>query len=321
VDDPPEIPVICAKCHSTPGFLDFIGADGTPAGEVNNPAPIGTLIECDACHNDVAATMNRVVMPSGAELKGLGSEAVCIQCHQGRASTIRVNSAIEEADVGDDTVSEEFGLLNIHYSANVAAATKYGTLAKGGYEYAGKEYFGRNVHVPGYAKCTECHGTHTLEVQVEECGKCHAGVDSQEDLEAIRMSTVDYDGDGDTEEGIAGEIDGMRARLYAAIQDYARNVTGTPIVYAPNVFPYFFIDTNGNGQPDEDETNSDSRYNAWTPRLWKASYNYHVSLRDPGAYAHGAPYILQLLYDSIEDLNQAVSTPIDMSNLNRPETR
>ena len=45
-DDPQVIPTNCAKCHSTPGFLDFVGADGTTAGQVDNEAPIGTVITC-----------------------------------------------------------------------------------------------------------------------------------------------------------------------------------------------------------------------------------------------------------------------------------
>ncbi|NIN99734.1 MAG: hypothetical protein GTO49_33155, partial [Anaerolineae bacterium] len=52
-DDPAEVPVACARCHSTPGYVDFIGADGSEAGVVDNPAPIGTTVECEACHNDV----------------------------------------------------------------------------------------------------------------------------------------------------------------------------------------------------------------------------------------------------------------------------
>lgn len=27
-DDPAQIPENCAKCHSTPGYIDFLGADG-----------------------------------------------------------------------------------------------------------------------------------------------------------------------------------------------------------------------------------------------------------------------------------------------------
>ena len=40
-DDPAEVPARCAKCHSTPGYLDFLGLDGTEAGAVDNAAEIG----------------------------------------------------------------------------------------------------------------------------------------------------------------------------------------------------------------------------------------------------------------------------------------
>jgi hypothetical protein len=109
-ESPAEVPVDCAKCHSTPGYRDFIGADGSAAGVVDKAAPIGTTVECAACHNDVTLTMTSVVMPSGIELTGLGDEARCMQCHQGRESTISVTKAISDAAVtDDDTVSDQLG--------------------------------------------------------------------------------------------------------------------------------------------------------------------------------------------------------------------
>ena len=67
-------------------------------------------------------------------ITGLGDDAVCMQCHQGRASTIHVDAAIEKVAVADeDTVSPDLSFVNIHYYA--AAATRYGTMVKGGYEY------------------------------------------------------------------------------------------------------------------------------------------------------------------------------------------
>ncbi|MGW8317911.1 MAG: cytochrome c3 family protein, partial [Candidatus Promineifilaceae bacterium] len=89
-DDPPEVPTSCAKCHSTPGYQDYIGADGSEAGVVDQAAPIGTTVECVACHNDVTLTMSSVVFPSGVEVTGLGPEARCMQCHQGRESGVSV---------------------------------------------------------------------------------------------------------------------------------------------------------------------------------------------------------------------------------------
>jgi hypothetical protein len=317
-ESPAEVPVECAKCHSTPGYRDFIGADGSAAGAVDAPAPVGTTVECTACHNDVTLTMDSVVMPSGVEITNLGDESRCMQCHQGRASKVQVDESIAEANVtDDDTVSEDLGFTNIHYYA--AAATKYGTLAQGGYQYEGKTYDANFAHVDQFDTCIECHNPHTLEVRVEECSGCHAGVQAVEDLKNVRMpgSLVDYDGDGDTEEGIYYEIEGVRDMLFQAIQTYAIETAQAPIVYDPATHPYFFLDTNKNGQPDPDEANGDNRYNAWTARLAKAAYNYQMSLKDPGAFAHGGKYIIQLLYDSTEDLNAALSNPIDLSAANR----
>lgn len=320
-DDPAQVPENCAKCHSTPGFLDFLGADGSEPGVVNAAAPIGTTIECQACHNDVTAEKDSVVFPSGVEVTGLGAEARCMECHQGRASTVSVNNGIIEAGldpVADaDTVSEDVGFTNIHYFA--AAATQYGTIAMGGYQYDGKTYDSRFEHVEGYNTCQSCHDPHTLEVRFDDCQSCHEGLETSEDLLNIRMngSLVDYDGDGDMTEGVYYEIEGMREILYGLLQSYAQEVIGTPIVYDAHSYPYFFIDTNANGEVDEGEANFGNKYTPWTPRLAKAAYNYQVSLKDPGRFAHGGKYIIQLLYDSIEDLNTALGDVVDMSALRR----
>jgi hypothetical protein len=293
-DDPAVVPTSCAKCHSTPGYLDFLGADGSEAGVVDEDAPIGTTVQCVACHNEVTLTKTSVVMPSGIELTGLGDEARCMECHQGRHSTISVTSSITESGVtDDDEVSEELGFSNIHYFA--AAATKYGTLAKGGFEYDGKSYDGNFAHVEEFDTCIECHNPHTLELRLEGCAECHTGVTDVEDLKDVRMpsSVVDYDGDGDVEEGIFYETQGLQEILYQAIQDYAAEVAGTAIVYDAASYPYWF-------------TEDEEGYNSWTARLAKAAYNYQVSVKDPGEFAHGGKYIIQLLYDSIEDLDAAL---------------
>ncbi len=317
-ETPPEIPVACAQCHSTPGYLDFLGADGSAAGSVEKAAPVGTTVECVACHNEKTVTLSSVVFPSGAEVKDLGPEARCMVCHQGRASGASVAASLEKAGLKDmDTPSPDLGFINIHYYA--AAATLYGTQAKGGYEYEGKAYDAKFDHVPGFDTCVGCHNPHTLELRLEDCAQCHTGVKAREDLANIRMpgSGVDYDGDGDVKEGIAFEVQGLQEKLYQAIQAYAKDVAGTPIVYDAHAYPYFFVDTNGNGQVDEGEAVRENAYKAWTGRLLKAAYNYQVSVKDPGAFAHGGKYIIQLLYDSTEDLNQALAQPVDLSTAHR----
>jgi hypothetical protein len=133
--------------------------------------------------------------------------------------------------------------------------------------------------------CKDCHDAHALQVKVDQCGACHPGVTSEEDLRNIRISTTDFDGDGDTTEGIAGEVETMREKVYAAMQDYAANVVGTPIVYDPGSYPYYFIDTNSNGEPDPDEIASANQYNTWTRRLRPQRQVHHPGfVRYPGKY-------------------------------------
>jgi hypothetical protein len=294
-----EIRTSCAKCHSTPGYLDFHGVDGTEDGVVDNAAPLGTTVECIACHNDATAEKDSVVFPSGVEIFGLGASARCIECHQGRSSGVAVDASIADANLpDDDTVSDALRFLNIHYLAT--GATAMGAEVHGGYEYAGKAYDVGLTHVENYDSCVDCHDAHTLEVKIDDCATCHELTETL-GLEDIRYmgSLVDYDGDNNTEEGIHDEITTLTGILYGAIQGYAA-ASGMPIVYDVHRYPYWFADPNNAGV-------GEAAYNGnFTARLLKAVYNYQFVQKDPGAYAHNPKYVIQLLFDSIEDLDLAL---------------
>jgi len=319
-DSPQEVPTNCARCHTPTGYMDYLGADGSAVGVVDAAQPVSNGITCETCHNDAAVALSEVTFPSGVVVSGLGPEARCMVCHQGRASGADIDSAIATNVLTDtlDTVSTELRFTNIHYFA--AAATLYGSVVGGGYEYAGNTYDGKFLHAGDLNTCIGCHNQHTLEIRIETCQECHTEVASVEDLANIRMngSLEDYNGNGDVTEGISAEISGLQGFLLTGIQAYAKQVAGAPVAYDPATYPYFINDANDNGVVDPEEATAETAaYASWTARLLKAAYNYQLSVKDPGAFAHNAKYIIQLLYDSIADLNSQLSTPIDMSALHR----
>jgi hypothetical protein len=260
---------------------------------------------CSTCNSDLTTfaiyEVPAVTFPRGAVIdSGNLSSNLCLNCHQGLSSIATVKAAT--VGLGLDAVSEDLEFINIHNL--VAGATLYGNEVQGAYENAEKEYAGSPAHVESFNTCTQCHDHHRREVEVGECGACHAGVAGREDLVNICMDLTDYDGDGDTTEGIAGEIDTIRDALYASIQLYATNVADAPIFYDPGSYPYFFADSNGNGQVEPEEDTAANSHAAWTPRLLRTAYNFHYSVKDPGAFAHNAEYVLQVLHDTLEDVGE-----------------
>lgn len=307
-----EIPKACAKCHSSYGFLDFIGADQSASGVVDKPAATDSVITCVTCHNEAALTLDVVSFPSGISIANTGRNTRCMTCHQGRQSGVDVDAAVK--GMPPDKASDKLKFLNVHYRA--AAATLWGSMAAIGYEYNGADYHGRFEHISKLNECVECHDPHKLDVRVETCVRCHGTVTDRASLLSIRLTQTDFDGDGNKSEGIAGEIETMQDRLLKVMQAYAKKVTGKPIAYETHTYPYFFNDTNGNSIADPDEAKFKNQYKSWTPRMLKAAYNYQFALKDPGAYTHNPRYVMQLLFDSMSDLSGPAKT--SMSGMIRP---
>jgi hypothetical protein len=312
-DVPPEVPAACARCHSTPGFIDYV-----PDLVVSSSVPIGTVIDCTACHEDQSSGLARnipsVEFPSGATIDGLGPSSLCAACHQGRASTLSVDVMIAAAGVGVDTTSSSLRFVNVHYTA--AAATQFGTLVTGGYQYSGKLYDARFTHGDMNNDCMACHDQHSLAVDLTACSQCHQRVIDTWNIRAYG-SFVDYDGDGDTDEGIYYEVEGVRARLFEGIRLYASAIALAPIGHHSTLSPHFFYDTNNDGAITRAEADYANRYRSFTPRLLRAAYNYHFSVKDGGGYAHGGKYIIELLYDSLLDLNVRLGGMVSMSGMHR----
>ncbi len=336
--DPKVVQQACAKCHSTPGYQDYLGADGSKPLVVDKAPATGTTIQCVACHNGITDTLSSVQFNSTVMVEdkaqpvvisGLGPEARCMVCHQGTASMTQVDAQIEKfkatdpdavvAPIKENGKDVAFGFINVHYYA--AAITLYGNEVKGGYQYEGKAYDAKNDHTAGYDTCVGCHDPHSTELKVKECGTCHTGVTTVEALRKVRepSSAADYDGDANIKEGMADEITGMRAALYKGILTYAKEVVQTGIIFDAATYPYWLQDKDGDNKIDKNEQGGNIGYTTWTPRLLKAAYNYQIATKDPGAYAHGNKYIIQLLYDSLEDLNTKLTTKVPMDKMARDD--
>ena len=231
-----------------------------------------------------------------------------------------------------DKVSASISFSNIHYLA--ASATLHGADARIGFQNPGNwgsgtlrvsaasSYSPKNLHGVSQDKCTSCHDQHTGKIAVNSatCGRCHfkedgSPVSSFTELEETRQFGFDGDIDGDgAEESMKDEIAGLAGQLFQAIQNYA-TLKSTPICYDAATNPYFFKDngtgggTAGNGVCEPGELASTNQYGqsgsgAFTPRLLRATYNYQYWVKEPGAWAHNPRYMIQVLFDSIKDLNQ-----------------
>ncbi|MFC2157377.1 hypothetical protein ACFLT9_06025 [Acidobacteriota bacterium] len=320
-DDPRAVASGCAMCHSTEGMQQFL-IDGSVHTAVDLVALEGAgkknSIRCEACHTDENGSALRdasaVTFPGGASFTIAEPGAICMQCHQGRQSKADVDSRIAGAgNITDDTTSSRLSFRNVHYAQ--AAAVQMGTFAQVGYEYDGKTYDARFSHVTGYNDCVTCHDSHSTHIKEHNCTTCHTFTN----LEDIRYlgSCTDYDGDGDVTEGIYYEIETLKDKVWAAFAAYTKDIVGKPAALGDG-YPYFFNDTNGNGVADASEQQRTNGYSSFTPRSLRASFNIQFANKDHASYAHGGKYMIQLLYDTLEDLNSALGAgAVPMAGMHR----
>jgi hypothetical protein len=332
-DEDGSISASCARCHSKYGYIDYL-ADRV----VNSAAKLGSKISCAACHTSdgdgttrfarrtAGDALDNVVFPSGAGATLGDASNMCMICHQGRASKVQVDTAIANDPV--DNSINNLTFVNIHYFA--VAATLFGTEVKGGYEYGDNVYVGRLLHIPARDACIECHMGRTADLnesnhvtfpKTEYCAPCHPVTLPDNPADAARFRSIrfppaggiDYNGNGNVTEGIYQEIwgtgvngtDNVVNRLLLAVQAYATANRPAQIAYDPATSPYWFKDNNGNGIVDANEAVNANRYNVFDATLLKAAYNYQVVQKEPCGYVHNPRYVLQLLFDSIRDLDPA----------------
>lgn len=322
-DEDGEVSASCARCHSTSGYIDYV-ADGV----IDDPAPLGSLVECSACHQNfdlfgdpstryanlgMNQALEPVTFPSGATATFGNSSNICMSCHQGRESGLSIDAKPDNGVVQSPTDYPSFDFVNRHYYA--AGAILFGADVTAAYQYAGAPaYATQNTYSGLHGTLNDCVGCHMRGIQdhnfepvLSDCTACHQGItDFQELGLPFNMPDVDYDGDGNGE-SFQHEIDGLKASLLAWIQNYA--VFGLPqssrVVYSPHSYPYWFQDTNGNGAVDPGEDIFPNRYRDFDRTMLRAAFNFHAA-QDPCGDMHNYRYVVQTVYDSIDDLDDGV---------------
>jgi hypothetical protein len=262
----------CVPCHTGTGYVAVLAGEAPPSHFI--PPTEKNFLTCATCHDSAAPAsvkhvrqIGAVVFPSGLSVTDGGNSKVCYRCHAGRTSKASVDSA---AAVGD------YDLRDVDPHFLPVAAVLYGPNAQGGYEYSGKSYFVNWPHT--IPSCAGCHmaagpsgnwnlGGHSL---VMEAG---SDVNTTECTQC-HGTVLSFDVNGNDREGTLTDL---LSRLETKLAEMG------VLKEDPFVSPYFTGITT-------------------TPQL-RAAYNYTFVSSDPGAYVHNWWYAAQLLYDSLDELD------------------
>jgi hypothetical protein len=285
------------------------------------------------------AQITAVTILNGAKGTAAQDDAfVCMTCHRARESTL----TLDAGDVGGLVTTFTLSAKSAHYLS--AGATLYGSRAAVMYQYPGRTYVQRWDHDRAYttpytqvsgvsttpasakANCTYCHmqdGSHAFEVEVgptTACALCHTAT-TVDDLTPFGRAEDNFDGDPTTKP--KAETAAFAARLLTTIENYAKAATtaGTTgaqwTLFYPGDNPLstasrtFYKDLDHSGVLELSELTSANAIK-WDSKGYRAAYNYRYPVVEPGAWAHNPKYVLQILYDSIEDLGG------DLTGLTRP---
>ena len=107
---------------------------------------------------------------------------------------------------------------------------------------------------------------------------------------------IDYDGDGNTSEGIYDELVGLRDKLLARRSASTARSTARRSATPSTAYPVLVRRRRRRRQPARPaEAVAANAFKSWTARLVRATYNFQLARKDPGAFAHNAKYVIELL--------------------------
>ncbi|ADC64882.1 polyheme membrane-associated cytochrome c [Ferroglobus placidus DSM 10642] len=284
----------CQNCHTSTGFRNFASNPENYNPANNTFLLVGKqkeLLYCWACHK-VEDRSFQLRNPGKFEkiasysepaeriaaVPDLGAANLCMVCHSGRSSGAAIKAA--------GNIKTHFGAFNSHYLA--AGGVIFKLLP---YEFDGREYADYNPHESINDLCVACHmpkGSHEFKALKKEgdsivitayeetCKKCHG---DEEELKA----TIEE-----------------REAQYKATLDYIQQLLANKgIYYDISAYPYFYPSPNpqdGRGPPNA--------FKDWPDKnTLGAAYNLNLFAHEPGAFVHNPKYVKQVLYDTIDFLD------------------
>ena len=276
----------CVQCHTTTGFIAYStgkvsAAWGVAADKTKE------LLTCIGCHKDVPNGVLRTLAPLRPYAddpylnRDLGKSNLCVSCHSGKRNGASITAQL-------DALADFSNLPFIDPHNHAAGGVLHG---KVGYHFPGEAgtyaFYSSNSHrrIGGAdfngtgtsGPCIACHrndtNSHTNKALINTmCGNCHGESFQVEQLYTDKQAFND-----------------SLAVLKAMLEEKGHPYSATP--------PYF-SNTNWGAGPAGAHTMG-------------AAFNYVVLRNDAGAYAHNSAYARQLLFDSIDYLqNQGVTGSI-----------
>jgi hypothetical protein len=269
----------CVPCHTGEGYVASLAGQTATAHFI--PPTEKNFLTCATCHDSAAPAAKQhvrqivnVVFPSGLSVTTGGNSKVCFACHAGRKSKASVDAAVSTGGVYN------FGDVDPHFLP--AAAILHGPQAQGGYEYPARSYLpSPHAVIPS---CVGCHmaagpsgnwnlGGHSVAM------KAGTALNTTECIQC-HGAVASFDVLGNNRQGT---LTSLLALLETALA--AKGV----VKANPFADPYFT--------------------NITTVAQLRAAYNYRFVSSDPGAHVHNWWYAAQLLFDSLNDLDNTVVFP------------
>jgi hypothetical protein len=289
----------CVRCHTAPGFKNFIEHAGSTTPYVTNT--VYEAITCAACHDPHDAThphqlrtANTYTLPEGTTVTNVGFGALCMTCHHSRNG--EANQNIENYKLGKPTWAggSSFGVHDSTAGDMVEGvnAITYGKVIPSGSHSAVIPNVCVGCHMqpvapthPAFTKAgghtysmsyNAVNGSVTNKVDlVDVCIKCHGPI------EGFNFARKDYDGDG--------VIDGVQTEVQHLLDNLSR------------LLPSSTYRADGNYLADG-LVKSPSVKTNWPTKFLQAAWNWQFVNVEGSRGVHNAPYAVGVLKASIADL-------------------